>query len=79
MNLVSIGCVRPISYSCTEIGCCICIFGQKKLYELLYSGGNVNILLIGAADLRHVLLTIANNNNLFYKHIHVSNIRVLGC
>lgn len=47
----------------------------RVLYELLYSGGNVNILLIGAADLRHVLLTIANNN-LFYEHIHVS-IRLL--
>ena len=40
----------------------------------LYPGDTVNILLIGAADLRHVLLTIANND-LLCKHIHVSRIR----
>ena len=37
---------------------------------IFYSDDNINILMIGAADLGHILLTMANNN-LSYKHIHV--------
>lgn len=44
--------------------------------KLLYSGDSINILLIGATDLRHVLLTMAHNS-MSYKHIHVSHVLCL--